>query len=66
MMGIYGYKTKKELKEDIGNTPRFIETSMFGKEYTGDGSYAVVGPDIYIRKWFATVTVTDGLISKVS
>ena len=38
---------------------------MFGNEYHGDGNYTVVGPDIYNRKWYATVTVVDGLISKV-
>lgn len=67
-MGIYGYKTKKELKErGIGREPTFIETSMFGLEYKGDGAYTVVGPDPYrSRKWYATVTVQDGVIVKVT
>lgn len=66
-MGIYGYKTKKDLKQKgIGKTPDFIETSMFGNEYKGDGKYVVVGPDPYRdRKWFAEVEVSQGLISKV-
>jgi len=67
MMGIYGFKTKKALKEAIGSEPEFIETSMFGAEYTGDGSYCVVGPDPYkARNWFATVDIKDGKIAKVS
>jgi hypothetical protein len=65
MMGIVGFKTKKELKAAVGTKPRFIETSMFGKEYTGDGRYAVVGPDPLIRKWYAEITVVEGLIHKV-
>ena len=66
MMGISGFNTKKELKAAVGTQPDFIETSFFGKEYKGDGSYAVVGPDPLVRKWFAEVTIVNGLISKVS
>ncbi len=65
MMGISA-PTKKALKERIGKYPNFIETSAFGHEYTGDGSYCVVSPCPYTnRKFFSTVTITDGLISKV-
>lgn len=60
------YATKKELKGAIGERPDFEETSMFGPEFHGDGQYTVVGPHPLSRKWFATVTVTDGLISKVA
>ena len=66
MMGISGFKTKKELKNAIGTKPDFIETSWFGLEYKGDGKYAVVGPDPMIRKWFAEITVVNGLIGKVT
>ena len=66
MMGVLGFKTKKELKAAIGEKPRFLETSMFGNEYTGDGKYTIVGPSPTVRKWYATVTVTDGLIAKVT
>ncbi len=66
MMGISGFQTKKELKGAIGERPNFIETSMFGAEYKGDGEYCVVGPDPYKRNWFATITVVDGRIAKVS
>lgn len=67
MMGIYGYKTKKELKTmGIGRIPDFIETSMFGPEFMGDGTYTIVGPDPYnSRKWYATVTVENGVITGV-
>ena len=67
MMGIEGFKTKKELKEAVGTEPRFIETSFFGLEYKGDGKYTVVGPDPYrARNWYATVVISNGLISKVT
>ena len=65
MMGISGFKTKKELKSAVGTRPNFIETSFFGKEYKGDGTYPVVGPDIYSRKWFAQLITVNGLIHKV-
>mgnify|MGYP003115570967 CR=1 FL=1 len=60
------YITKKQLKESIGQRLRYVETSMFGNEYRRDGKFAVVGPDLYRRKWFAEVTMKDGLIEKVS
>ncbi len=60
------YKTKKDLKAAVGKPLRFVETSLFGKEYRETGQFAVVGPSPYQRKWFASVTMTDGLISKVS
>ena len=60
------YKTKKALKEAIGQSLRFTETSLFGPEYKADGTFCVVGPSPYQRKWFAEVTMADGLISKVA
>lgn len=65
MMGIVGFKTKKELKGAIGQSPRFIETSIFGSEYRGDGHYVIVGPSPTIRKWYAEVFIKDGKIAKV-
>lgn len=65
MMGIEGFKSKKDLKAAVGQTPRFIETSIFGAEYKGDGEYTVVGPSPITRKWFATVTVKEGVIAGV-
>ena len=65
MMGAY-YKSKKELKLAIGQPLRYEETSAFGPEYKADGSFCVVGPSPYQRKWFASVTMVGGLIAKVS
>lgn len=39
---------------------------MFGMEYTPNGTFAVVGPSEYERKWYATVTMVNGLIAKVA
>ena len=61
MMGA-PYATKKVLKENIGKEFRFIETSFFGAEYHGEGTYTVVGADPFTnRKWYATVTVNAQL-----
>jgi len=59
------YKTKKDLKASIGKSLRFVETSMFGVEYKDTGKFAVVGPAPYDRKWYAEVTMADGVIVKV-
>lgn len=66
MMGA-SYPTKASLKAAIGQPLRYVETSMFGLEYKANGKFCVVGPDAYRnRKWYAEVTMKDGLISKVS
>jgi hypothetical protein len=65
MMGA-NYKTKKELKLAIGEPLDYVETSMFGAEYRDNGTFCVVGPSPNVRKWFASVTMKDGLIAKVS
>jgi hypothetical protein len=65
MMGA-SYKTKKALKESIGQPLRYVETSAFGAEYKANGKFCVVGPSPYERKWFAEVTMHEGLIAKVS
>jgi hypothetical protein len=64
MMGAR-YKTKKALKESIGKPLRFEETSIFGAEYRDNGTFCMVGPSPYERRWYANVTVTDGLITGV-
>ena len=68
MLSIYGAATKKALKAFVGRPANevFQETSMLGPEYKGDGSYAVVGPSPYVRKWYATVRVQDGKVAKVT
>lgn len=61
------YKTKKELKENVGKSLRYVETSMFGAEYKPNGKFCVVGPCAHTnRKWYAEVTMENGLIKKVS
>ena len=65
MMGAR-YKTKKELKAAVGQPLKYEETSFFGPEYKPDGSFCVVGPSPTVRKWYATVTMANGLIAKVS
>lgn len=65
MMGA-SYPTKKALKLAIGQQLRYVETSMFGEEYKSDGTFCVVGPSPQKRSWFASVTMKDGKISKVS
>lgn len=68
MLSVYGCATKKVLKTRVGSQANglFVETSVFGPEFKGDGTYAVVGPSPYRRKWYAQVTVKGGLVSKVS
>ena len=60
------YKTKKDLKNAIGQTLRYEETSLFGQEYSEDGTFAMVGPSAYVRKFYSKVTMVNGKISKVS
>jgi hypothetical protein len=65
MMGA-SYKTKKSLKENVGKSLRYVETSMFGSEYSPNGSFCVVGPSPHDRKWYANVTMKDDIIVKVT
>ncbi len=68
MMSVYDCKTKKVLKSRVGEPAEDVlqETSMFGAELTTEGSFPVVGPGPYERKWYATVVVRGGKIAKVS
>ena len=59
------YKTKKALKESVGQSLRYVETSMFGLEYKANGTFCVVGPAPYVRKWYSQVTMQDGKIARV-
>ena len=61
------YNAKKELKASIGKALKYHETSMFGEEYLPNGKVLMVGPCAHTkRKWFANITMKDGLIEKVS
>ena len=67
-MIIFNYSSKKELKERIGQSLDYIETSMFGPEYTPDGVLTganrphITGKG---REFFANVTMLNGLIKAV-
>lgn len=59
------YETKKVLKEHVGKNLMYQETSMFGQEFKPNGTFAVVGPNDYDRKWYASITMENNLIKKV-
>lgn len=62
------YPSKKSLKENIGNRLRYIETSLFGPEYTDNGMLTVANrPHItgLGREFFAQVWTENGVIAKV-
>jgi|TARA_B110000459_G_scaffold183381_1_gene212307 hypothetical protein len=69
-MLILNYKSKKELKEQIGRPLDYTETSMFGPEYKPDG--VIVGSNRPYttnnegREFFAEVTLKNNLIKKVN
>ena len=58
------YKTKKELKEQVGKSLLYKETSFFENEYLNTGTFSVADGSPK-RKWFATVTMKDDIILKV-
>lgn len=62
------YPSKKALKENVGNRLRYIETSLFGPEYSDNGMLTVANrPHItgLGREFFAQVWVENGVIAKV-
>ena len=68
-MIVFNYKSKKELKENIGNSLKFIETSFFGSEYVSNGTMTGANrPHItgIGREFFAQVTMKDNLIYNVT
>ena len=65
MTMVANYKTKKELKECVGQQLCYTENSLFGPEYKPNGVNHVVGPSAYSRKWYGQVTMKDGRIVKV-
>jgi hypothetical protein len=68
MMIVY-YKSKKELKENMGKRLKYQETSMFGPEYRSNGEFTASNrPQITGRggrEFFARITMLNDLISKV-
>lgn len=70
-MMILNYQSKKDLKENVGQELKYTETSIFGEEFKSNGSFAGCNRPhdprgTGKREFFATVTMQDGLISKVS
>jgi len=73
-MMILNYPSKKELKENIGQKLKYTETCTdwgFPAEFMTDGTFCGCNrPHDYRgtgkREFFATVTMQDNLISKVS
>jgi hypothetical protein len=67
-MLVFNYESKKVLKESIGKSLRYIETSMFGPEYRDNGMLTganrphITGKG---REFFANVTMANGLIVSV-
>jgi len=59
------YQTKKQLKASIGEPLHYQETSIFDSEYKDTGKLYVVGPGAYNRKWYASVTMSNGKIQSV-
>lgn len=62
------YPSKKVLKECVGQRLNYMETSMFGPEYSPNGVLTVANrPHITRmgREFFAEVTMRDGLIASV-
>jgi|TARA_B100001059_G_C17770631_1_gene548226 hypothetical protein len=69
-MLILNYKSKKELKDQVGKTLDYTETSIFGPEYKSEG--IIVGSNRPYstnnkgREFFAEVTLKNNLIIKVN
>ena len=74
-MMILNYKSKKELRENIGKELDYTETSMFGNEFKENGTfcgcnrpYSPEYPKFEQRKgreFFASITMENGKIKKV-
>jgi hypothetical protein len=67
-MIVFNYVSKKDLKENVGEPLRYIETSMFGAEYVPNGQLTGANRPHTTgrgREFFAQVTMLDGLIKSV-
>ena len=69
-MLIFNYKSKKELKENIGKHLNYTETSMFGCEYKANGilvgSNRPYSTENKGREFFAEVIIKNNIIVKVN
>lgn len=67
-MMILNYESKKKLKENIGNSLNYTETSFFGNEYQSNGTFCGCNrPHLtgYKREFFASVTMENDKIKNV-
>ena len=67
-MIVLDYPSKKDLKANIGQSLRYIETSMFGPEYRDNGVITGANrPHITGKgcEFFARVHMVDGKIVRV-
>jgi|TARA_R100001530_G_scaffold65684_1_gene47000 hypothetical protein len=65
MILLTGYDSKKHLKECIGQSLQFQETSIFGAEYKSTGTiYGARRPHLLGggREFFTKITMKDDLI----
>ena len=76
IMIIVNYKSKKDLKNEIGKKLDYTETSMFGNEYKSIGTFSACNrPSINsvlinrgilrAREFFTTITIENDLIKSV-
>ena len=69
-MLIFNYKSKKDLKDNIGKTLNYTETSMFGPEYKANGilvgSNRPYSTENKGREFFAEVIIKNNIIIKVN
>ena len=76
IMIIVNYKSKKDLKNSIGQKLDYTETSMFGNEYKTNGKFSACNrPSINsvlinrgilrAKEFFTTITIENDLIKKV-
>jgi|TARA_R100001463_G_scaffold26324_2_gene61721 hypothetical protein len=67
-MLVLNYPTKKVLAEAVGEPLNYTETSIFGEEYAPNKViYGSNRPHItgFKREFYAEVTISKGLISRV-
>ena len=69
MILLTGYKSKKELKENIGNPLQYLETSIFGNEYISNGTLTCAHrpqlTGLKGREFFAEITMKNDKIKGV-
>jgi len=68
-MMILNYKSKKQIKENIGQPLNYTETSIFGNEYKSNGVFVGSNrPQVTNnegREFFASITIENDLIKSV-